>query len=331
MSTAACLSGGLGTFGNIATIFTEGLANNTAFPQPPAAGTQYEDQTVLYTGSGYSLQRAASPAVQIGDVFITPTTVSPGGYVLQVNNDGTVDVFSGGNTSRQSFPYSRYNLSLNTIDGPATVWINEVAPHWAAPLLLNNLPIGALITAVNLATPTYATSPSGDTLAFSLASGVLPPGINLSSAGAITGTPSILGTYTFTINATDYANSSSPSPSSQIYVTTSGVPVPPEPPAPPIPAGSPLMPNVVGNYLWEAIQILQTSGVFDPTSLGYFGTYPISVLWIPLPASAPLGGAPAASEPFWVTAQSVTPNSVIAVNSPIVLTAYEPHTGVVFP
>src|SRR6202022_4054348 len=38
---------------------------------------------------------------------------------------------------------------------------------------------------------------------FAVASGALPPGLVLSSGGAITGTPTTAGTFSFTITATD--------------------------------------------------------------------------------------------------------------------------------
>jgi hypothetical protein len=105
-------------------------------------------------------------------------------------------------------------------------------------------------------------------------------------------------------------------------------------PAPPIivPPGYGLMPNVVGQYLWEAIQLLQNAGVFNPAAIGYFGTYPISVVWVPLPPEPPVASGPTpASQPFWVIAQSITPNTLVAINAPIILNVWEPDKGVVFP
>jgi hypothetical protein len=92
------------------------------------------------------------------------------------------------------------------------------------------------------------------------------------------------------------------------------------------------MPNVVGQYLWEAIQLLQNAGVFNPAAIGYFGTYPISVVWVPLPPEPPVASGPTpASQPFWVIAQSITPNTLVAINAPIILNVWEPDKGVVFP
>ena len=205
MSTGAILSGGLGTFGIVATILTDGLSTASGLPQPPLGGTQYEDQTVIYSGSGFSLQQGAVPAVAYGDVLITPTMAAPGNYVFQVNSDGTIEVFSGGDTSRQSFPYSRYDISANFVDGPATCWINDVQPVWTSVVNLQNVSPNVPMTTINMASSQYVTSPEGDTMTFALASGALPPGLSLSSAGILSGTPTTVGPYQFTVSATDYA------------------------------------------------------------------------------------------------------------------------------
>ncbi len=188
-----------------------------------ATGTQTVTQTVLYAGSGFSLQQGASPAVAVGDTFTAPLTVSPAGYTLQVNNDGTIEVFSGGNTSRQSFTYTRHILASNTTDGPATCWVNEVPPAWSRGVYVSTLVVGIPIAPINLTA--YCSSASGDTLVFSLASGTLPSGLTL-SAGVISGTPTAAGTSNFMLSAIDYAGFSTLSPASTFVVASSPINVP---------------------------------------------------------------------------------------------------------
>lgn len=223
MSTGAILSSGLGSFGNIATILTDGLSTATGLPQPPLTGTQYTDQTVIYSGTGLSLQQGAIPAVAIGDVLVTPLTTTPSGYTIQVNNDGTIVVYAGGDTSRQSFLYSRYGILTNLTDGPAECWINETPPIWALAITIPPprgtppLYLGMPITPIVL-NPGYVASPWGDPLTFSLASGTLPTGLSLSPDGVISGTPTSVGTFTFTINAADLIPENTVSPLNSITV-----------------------------------------------------------------------------------------------------------------
>lgn len=71
----------------------------------------------------------------------------------------------------------------------------------------------------------------------------------------------------------------------------------------------PTMPNLVGLELSSTQATLQTAGVLVLNSIGYFGTWPITVKWI---ASAALKGT--------VTAQSPASGATVAVNPPITLT-----------
>ncbi len=224
MSTGAILSDGLGTFGNVATILTDGLSTSPYLPQPPLAGTQYKDQTVIYAGTGLSLQQGASPAIAIGDVFITPTTVTPAGYNLQVNIDGTIVVFAGGDTSRQYFSYSRFALSTKSLDGPAICWIDETPPVWISGVIIptsqnNKIYPNVPITPINLAVG-YCASPWGDPLTFTLVSGSLPTGLSMSPSGIISGTPTQPGAFQFTVSASDLVPMSTISPPSTITIST---------------------------------------------------------------------------------------------------------------
>jgi len=212
---------------NLDAIARRGYAAYTGLQQPVAAGYQYETYSTTWAGNGLWLGVGASPSPVLGDVFITQTICTPGNYVVQINSDGTVEVFVGGDNSRQSFLYELYRVSGNAVDGPSTIWINEKAPVWYLPLVLTNIVPGVAMTPVNLASPFYVASPSGDILTFSIASGSLPGGVNLSSSGLVSGTPTATGTFTFTINATDYANVTTPSPTSQITVSTQGLTHPP--------------------------------------------------------------------------------------------------------
>lgn len=63
--------------------------------------------------------------------------------------------------------------------------------------------VGTPITAINLAS--YITLTNGDAVTqYTLASGALPPGLTFNTTtGAITGTPTVAGTYNITVTATD--------------------------------------------------------------------------------------------------------------------------------
>lgn len=81
----------------------------------------------------------------------------------------------------------------------------------------------------------------------------------------------------------------------------------------------PTMPNVVGLNLQEAEQTLKAAGVINLSSLGYFGTWPISAKWVP-------GGKAGI-----VQAQSPASSSQVVANSPIALTLGQYAVGVSYP
>jgi large repetitive protein len=57
---------------------------------------------------------------------------------------------------------------------------------------------------------------------WSLSSGSLPPGLSLSSSGAITGTPTLVGVFTFTVSVTDSASNSA---AQMLTITVQSAPI----------------------------------------------------------------------------------------------------------
>lgn len=81
----------------------------------------------------------------------------------------------------------------------------------------------------------------------------------------------------------------------------------------------PTMPNVVGMTLEDAQDSLKSSGVLVTSSIGYFGTWPITVNWT-------------ATSPFdVVTGQSPASTTTVSANSSVTLTVSNPTLGVVYP
>lgn len=80
------------------------------------------------------------------------------------------------------------------------------------------------------------------------------------------------------------------------------------------------MPTLVGLEYAAAQLALQVAGIFVPASLGYFGTFPISIRWqrSAMPPSTVLGQAP-------------TAGNYVAPNDPVVLTCAEFPVSVAFP
>jgi hypothetical protein len=153
-------------------------------------------------------------------------------------------------------------------------------------------------------------------LTFTLASGALPPGIT-QVANILSGTPTGVGVvaYNFTFNATDNANQTTMSFVNQIIVTSVN-------PPPPVFVTN-VMPDLVGLelLLQEAIDLLTQLNILVPASIGYFGQYPIKVVW-----------QQATTMRGYVTAQSIAAGTVnVPANTPITLTVNDYAPGVAWP
>ncbi|WNL46391.1 putative Ig domain-containing protein [Dyella sp. BiH032] len=174
---------GFGFTGSQAYTFTVNAPTITISPAtlPAATGSTPYSQTLTATGGngGYTfslLSGALPPGIALssaGVVSGTPTTT--GSYSFTVK-------------ATDGFGFSGSQAYTVTVGAPAIVFTRTTLP-------------GGQV-AVAYSQTVGATGGSGS-YTYSLTSGALPPGIALSSAGAISGTPTAAGNYSFTITATD--------------------------------------------------------------------------------------------------------------------------------
>lgn len=90
-----------------------------------------------------------------------------------------------------------------------------------------------------------------------------------------------------------------------------------------------VMPNLLGLGLWGAIESLEQAGIVNTNTLGYFGTWPVSVTWV-----KPTGGDPfllPTATPGTVIGQSINPGVSVPTNSPIQLSVVQYPVGVSYP
>lgn len=225
-------------------LMDEGFSTYTGLREPPLTGWQYKTCTTT-SWTGNSIQAGSVPPVAVSDILITETATSPSSYTVQLNSDGTVNILASGDTSRQKFGYQVFRVASNTLDGSATVWVNEVAPIWKSIPAFPPLQIAQSIAPFNFAS--YVNSPAGDTLSFAVASGTIPAGLTLSGFGVLSGTPSVATNYSFMVSALDTTGTSSTSAANNIvvYISVSNVTIP----------------NVTGLSLADAIAAAQAASV----------------------------------------------------------------------
>ncbi|AMP09949.1 autotransporter beta-domain protein [Collimonas arenae] len=133
---------------------------------------------------------------------------------------------SGTPTSGGSFNFTVTATDSSTGSGPYTsaraYTLTANAPTIAlSPPTLPTMTVGTAVSQIITATGGISS------YTYSVSSGTLPPGLTLSSSGALSGTPTVAGPYNFTVTATDSSTGSGPYIGSRAYSVTvnAGLPV----------------------------------------------------------------------------------------------------------
>lgn len=205
------------------TLASSGVLSGT----PTAAGTFTftVTSTDSSTGSGpYTGSRAYTFVVAAPSITITPATVPGGQAGTAYSQTFTATGGSGAHTFAMSGGALPAGLTLSTVgvlsgtptvSGSFNVTLTATDGLGFTGSQAYTLAIGAPTVVVSAST-TNATgqvgvpysaqySASGGTApyAYAVTSGALPPGVVLSAAGALSGTPTAAGTFNFTITGTD--------------------------------------------------------------------------------------------------------------------------------
>ncbi|MBL8524908.1 MAG: hypothetical protein JNN20_14555, partial [Betaproteobacteria bacterium] len=269
------------------------------------------------------------PSAGFTAVTTTPTANTTLNYALSFNNDQgpatvtglantdiTISGTAGATTRVVTGSGSTYNVAVSGMTTDGTV-ILTLGANTVTDLFQQTNPAGATSSTINYVRPpvftngpppatatvgtaysfNYTTSGLGP-ITYALNSGSLPTGLTLSSAGAITGTPTIAGTFNGVTRATNVASTNQ---SFSIVVTCPTLTVNPV-----------TLPNGLVNTAYSA-QTLTTSG-----ASGVF-TYALTAGALPagmtLSSAGVLSGTPTATGNFNFTVFSTGPNSATCTGS----------------
>ena len=197
--------------------FSAGDLSSTP-PPPPATSapvfTADSPPTTAVVGQAYTYTFAASgsPAPS----FAASGTLPPG---LSLSAGGTL---SGTPTAPGAFGYSvvASNSAGSTTSAAHTI---TVSPSASAPVFTASSPPTAAFVGVPYAYTYTASGTPAPT--FALGSGTLPPGLTLGADGSLAGTPTTLGTFSFTVVATNPVGTASSAAATISVGPTPAVPI----------------------------------------------------------------------------------------------------------
>jgi len=158
-------------------------------------------------GTAYSQTISAS-----GGTAPYTYSISTGALPAGLTLNSSTGVLSGTPTAGGSFSFTVKATDSNSATGTQAYTLTVSAP--TITLSPSTLPAATQNTAYS-----QTLTASGGTPAYTymVASGSLPTGVTLSSGGVLSGTPTVYGTYSFTVTATDSSTGTGPYSGSQAY------------------------------------------------------------------------------------------------------------------
>jgi len=175
------------------------------------------------TGAPFTASQSYTLTVNAPTITVTPSTLTPGtggvaysqtlsasggngSYTYSLSTGALppgVALSSAGVLSGTPTASGNYNFTITATDGHSFTGSQAYTFTVQAPTI--SVAPSTLPAATGGAAYNQTVSASGGTggYTYSLSTGALPPGIALSSAGVVSGTPTTAGNYSFTVTATD--------------------------------------------------------------------------------------------------------------------------------
>ncbi|UHQ25056.1 putative Ig domain-containing protein [Lysobacter sp. 5GHs7-4] len=241
----------------------------------------------------------------------------PAGLSVTGTTANSVTV-SGTPTASGSFALNASATDSSTGNGPFTVGqvftLTVGAPTLSMTPAAGNLPMNyGVATTIN-----FAASGGTAPYSFSLAAGSLPVGVSFSSAGVLSGTPTVPGNYNVSIRATDASTGAgAPFALQQSYTIVVAVPA--------ITIDPPSLPNGAAATAYSA-QLSSTGGVAPYSYSLLSGALPIGMTFS---SAGAISGIPRSDGNFSITVQSTDTNGQTA--SRVYTFSIAPATVVIAP
>lgn len=263
-----------------------------------------------------ALSAASGQTVTVNYATANGTAVAPTDYVSASGTltfppgttTGNVTITLNGDATPEADETFSVNLSgatnatLATSSATVTI-LNDDQPVAVAPTTLPAPAIGAPYN------QTITATGGNGTYSFAVTSGALPVGLTLDSSGALSGTPTAAGAFSFTITATDTTAAPGPYSGAQSYTLTVGAPTM-QLPAGPLPAAT-------RNQAYSTVAGPATGGTAPYTYSVSSGALPAGLNLNP--STAEIAGSPTAVGTFNFTVTAV--DSTTGTGAPYMVTS----------
>ncbi len=158
-------------------------------PGPWLAGYPNSNfQVVSHGGGSYTVDQA---------IFGVPCGITVGGELFTVSLKAVGPDGPGLLTVTNVKARDCGNLAIAAAPGPAATLNVHAAPVVVLPDTLADAPVNAPYAT------TFSTTVGTQPVAFVVTAGALPPGVTLATDGTLSGTPTVYGSYSFAVTATD--------------------------------------------------------------------------------------------------------------------------------
>ncbi len=239
---------------------------------------------------------APTPFSVSGAVGATTFAVTAGALPAGTTFDGAAGVLSGTPTVVGTFPFTvTATDSLGCTGSLATSLVVSCPTITVSPASLSNGTAGVTYGAVTL------TQAGGvGTATYAVTAGALPAGLTLSSAGVLSGTPTVTGTFPFTVTATD-ANECT---GTQAYTLVVECPV--------ITVSPATLGNGTAGVAYGPVTLTQAGGVGAATYAVTAGALPAGVT---LTTAGVLSGTPTVTGTFSFTVTATDANGCMGTRA----------------
>ncbi|MBD2755594.1 beta strand repeat-containing protein [Spirosoma validum] len=203
-----------------------------------------------------------------------------------------------------------YSVTVASASGCVSTTSTTVTSNMAVVTVSN--PVTTTVTSNASFSQAFTASGGTSPYSYSLASGILPTGLNLASTGTLSGTPTQLGSFTFTVKATDAAGCSG---ASAPYILTVSQPAPTRPDLSPLLYARPT--TAYGTTdITLVVDVIELNGVSTSGSLTLKLTKDAKVT-LSLPQSATSVGGQGVKNDGWTFSDSA-PNYYVLTTSQVI-------------